>query len=216
MVFAPADFRSLPRVRVMATVISGNNGHAPDDAALLTAIVARDKQAFHALYERYAGQCLGLAMRVMNDRAASEDVLQDAFLKIWHNADKFDIGRGSVKTWVFTVVQRSAIDALRRRRARPTLAIDAPEYEDWDLPDQEANVHESVVASISQARIRGALGEMPEQLRSLVELAYFKGMTHREIAEHLKEPLGTIHSRARQSINLLKKLVWNTVADDPA
>jgi RNA polymerase sigma-70 factor, ECF subfamily len=197
----------------MATVISGNNGQALDDAALLTAVAGRDKIAFQTLYERYAAQALGLAMRVLNDRAAGEDVLQESFLKVWHNADKFDATRGSVKTWVLTVVQRSAIDALRRKRARPTLAIDAPEYEDWDLTDEDANVHESAVSNISQARIRGALNEMPEQLRSLVEMAYFKGMTHKEIAEQLKEPLGTIHSRARQSINLLKKLVWTSVAD---
>jgi RNA polymerase sigma-70 factor (ECF subfamily) len=197
----------------MATVISGNNGHGSDDAALLLAIAGRDKTAFQTLYERYAAQALGLAIRMLGDRAAGEDVLQESFLKIWHNADKFDVARGSVKTWVLTVVQRSAIDALRRKRARPTLAIDAPEFEDWDLTDEDANVHESAVASISRARIRGALGEMPEQLRSLVEMAYFKGMTHKEISEHLKEPLGTIHSRARQSINLLKKLVWDSVSD---
>ncbi len=197
----------------MATVISGNNGRAPDDDELILAIANRDRIAFQTLYERYAAQALGLAIRVMNDRASGEDVLQESFLKIWHNAGRFDAARGSVKTWVLTVVQRSAIDALRRRQARPTVAIDAPEYEEWDLADDEVNVHESAVANISQARIRGALGEMPQQLRSVLELAYFKGMTHKEIAEHLQEPLGTIHSRARQSINLLKKLVWSSVVD---
>jgi RNA polymerase sigma-70 factor (ECF subfamily) len=196
----------------MVTVDMSGNGHLPEDAELLNGIAAQDRGSFHQLYERYAPQALGLATRVLGDRSAGEDVLQEAFLRIWHNASKFDVERGTVKTWVMTIVHRLAIDAVRRRQVRPSIAIDAPEYEDWDLPDEEANVHDAVYDKISHAQVHSAMSELPQAHRQIVELAYFKGLTHREIAEHLQEPLGTVHSRARQSITLLKKLLWNRVA----
>jgi RNA polymerase sigma-70 factor, ECF subfamily len=202
----------LQRDTVMETVITSSPDSQPDDAAILASIARKDRQAFHQLYDRYAPIALGLAVRVLNDKAAGEDVLQEAFMRVWHHADKFDPTRGNARSWLLTVVHRLAIDALRRRQARPAVQLDAPENEDWDLPDEEANVHDTVLASLSQTQVRQALHGLNKDMRQVVELSYYKGMSHREIAAHLNEPLGTIHSRARQAILQLRKVLWETVA----
>jgi RNA polymerase sigma-70 factor, ECF subfamily len=197
----------------METVEMHQESSQFEDAELIGRVAQGDRQAFQALYDRYGSQALGLAMRVLDDRAAGEDVLQEAFMRIWRHADKFDVARGSAKTWILTVVHRLAIDALRRRKARPALQIDAPEYEDWDLPDDTFSVHELVQATLSRAHVHEAMCQLPAAHRTVIELAYFKGMTHREISEHLSEPLGTIHSRVRQSLILLKKMLWGKEVD---
>jgi RNA polymerase sigma-70 factor, ECF subfamily len=199
------------RDTVMKPVETPNVDAEIDDATLILRIAQQNRAAFHSLYDRYAGHALGLAARVLNDTALGEDVVQEAFMRIWHNANKFDVTRGSAKTWILTVVHRLAIDSHRRRQARPTLLIDAPEYEDWDLPDEGASVPEAVESRLSQQQVQQAMCALPEAHRSILELAYFKGMTHREIADHLSEPLGTVHSRVRQGMILLKKMLWNKV-----
>jgi RNA polymerase sigma-70 factor, ECF subfamily len=193
-------------------VITSSPHSQPDDAAILASIARKDRQAFHELYDRYAPIALGLATRILDDKAAGEDVLQEAFMRIWHHANKFDPARGNARSWLLTVVHRLAIDALRRRQARPAVQLDAPENEDWDLPDEDANVHDTVLASLSQTHVRQALRGLSKDMRQVVELSYYKGMSHREIAAHLNEPLGTIHSRARQAILQLRKVLWETVA----
>jgi RNA polymerase sigma-70 factor, ECF subfamily len=197
----------------METVEMHQESLEVDDAELIHRVAREDRQAFQALFDRYGSQALGLATRVLDDRAAGEDVLQEAFMRIWRHAAKFDVTRGSAKTWILTVVHRLSIDALRRRKARPALQIDAPEYEDWDLPDEASNVHDQVQTALSSANVKEALCNLPEAHRTVIELAYFKGLTHREISEHLAEPLGTIHSRVRQSLILLKKMLWGKEVD---
>ncbi len=182
-----------------------------DDATLITLIARRDRDAFHSLYDRYAGQALGLASRVLDDTALGEDVVQEAFMRIWHHADKFDVARGSAKTWLLTVVHRLGHRFPQTASVAPDGADRRAGYEDWDLPDEGAGVAETVETRLSQQQVQLALCALPEAHRSILELAYFKGMTHREIADHLAEPLGTVHSRVRQGMILLKKLLGTKV-----
>jgi RNA polymerase sigma-70 factor (ECF subfamily) len=182
-----------------------------DDQTLIAHIARGERWAFEALYERYADQALGLAMRMLRDRAVSEDVLQDAFWRVWQRAAHFDHERGNVRAWLLTIVHRLAIDVQRRNMARPVVEMDAHDDHEWDIEDHEADVSEYAVASISSAEVRKALADLPEKHRTVIELAYFHGMTHREIAERLGEPLGTIHSRALQGMAALKQLLRQRV-----
>lgn len=184
-----------------------------DDNALLLRVAQQDRQSFQTLYERLSPQALGLAVRILDDRAAGEDVLHDAFVRVWKHAEKFDPERGSARTWLLTIVHRLSIDALRRRRSKTTVAIDAPEHEDWDLPDEDANTHDTAMTNLSRTHVLSAMNGLPDSHRQIIELAYYRGMTHREIALHLDEPVGTVHSRVRQSMMLLKKLLWPKVGD---
>jgi RNA polymerase sigma-70 factor, ECF subfamily len=200
------------RDTVMTSVSSATPFAASEDVELLRRVAQQDRQAFHELYTRYASLSLGVAMRVVDDRAAAEDVLQEAFIKVWHQAGRYDPKLGNVRNWLLVVVHRQSIDALRRRQSRPALYIDAEQHEDWDIADEETDVHAEVIENLSHARVRAAMSGLPDAHRRIIELSYFKGMTHREIASHLDEPLGTVHSRARQAMVQLKKLLWHHVS----
>lgn len=188
-----------------------------DDARLLRLVALQSRDAFELLYDRYAGQVYGVAQRILEDRTASEDVTQEAFLRLWRHAEQFDAERGNARSWLLTIAHRMAIDALRRRRARRALELErdsgqdtldgagaGPEAE-WDILDEETNVHEEAHLNISRQRVRQAIAGLPEPHRRVIELAFFSGLTHREIAERLGEPLGTVHSRARQAMLLLRQ-----------
>lgn len=199
-----------------ARPMMGSDTHA-DDARLLRLIALQSRDAFEMLYDRYAGQVYGLVQRILEDRAASEDVTQEAFLRLWRHAEHFDAERGNARSWLLTIAHRMAIDALRRRRARRALEMDREAGQDasdnsgsaleaeWDILDEEANVHEEAHLNISRQRVRQAIAGLPEPQRRVIELAFFSGLTHREIAERLGEPVGTVHSRARQAMLLLRQ-----------
>lgn len=203
-------------VKTFQTTVTPPNIHA-DDTELLRLVALRSRDAFELLYDRYAGQVYGLAQRVLEDRAASEDVTQQAFLRLWRHAEHFDAERGNVRSWLLTIAHRMAIDALRRRRARRTLDLDRDSGQDthdgagidpeaeWDILDEDANAQEAAHLNLSRQRVRQAIAGLPEQHRRVIELALFSGLTHREIADRLGEPVSTAHSRARQAMLLLRQ-----------
>ena len=193
-----------------------------DDARLLHQVAQQDRDAFVALYDRYAGQVYGVASKILEDRAASEDVACEAFLRLWQQADQVDAGQCSVKDWLLAVAHRRAIDALRRRRARrlldPNVAHDgaSAEHPAGDVDAQDAyyldeyvsesdGAHEATHVNIPRQRVRQAISGLPEASRRVIELAFFSGLTHYEIAERLGEPLSAVHSRARQAMALLRQ-----------
>jgi RNA polymerase sigma-70 factor (ECF subfamily) len=184
------------------------NHSTADENTLLSCIAQGDRAAFEALYDRCAGHAMGLAMRMLRDRAASEDVLQEAFWRVWQHASKFDPALGNARSWLLTIVHRLAIDAQRRHIAQPIVEIDAHETE-WEIEDQDADVSAHAFNNISSQQVRMAIAGLPEKQRSVIELAFFHGKTHREIAELLGEPLGTVHSRALQGMAALKQALWH-------
>ncbi len=178
----------------------------PSDQELVAHIARGERWAFEILYERYVAQAFGLAMRMMQDRAAAEDVVQEAFCRVWQHAGHFNTeAGGNVRAWLLTIVHRVAIDAQRKRK--PDVEMDAHDEADWDFEDQEADVFEHAFASIATDRVRAAVSQLPERHRKVIELSFFWGLTHREIAEQLGEPLGTVHSWALQGMNRLKSLL---------
>jgi RNA polymerase sigma-70 factor (ECF subfamily) len=160
----------------------------------------RDPDAMEALYDLVSRRAFGLAFRMLGDSQSAEDVLQESFLSIWRAAERIDHSRGRLQSYVLTVVHRRAIDALRSRKAAP--AVELPE--DLPLPDERVDVAGTVASEIDAEAVRGALAALPEDQRQAVDMAYFQGLTHVEIADALNLPLGTVKSRLRLAVDKLR------------
>lgn len=179
----------------------------PDDA-LIARIVARDRDAFSLLFDRYAGKALGFATRITGDQALAEDVIQEAFWRVWQRAGSFDPVRASFSTWLMGIVHHCAIDALRRQRCRITpVELEAADHELHLTCDENADVAECAWLRIAGEQVRRALAQLPAAQRVVIELAFFAGFSRQEIAAHLNEPLGTVHTRARLGMNKLKDML---------
>jgi RNA polymerase sigma-70 factor (ECF subfamily) len=167
------------------------------DTALVSAIRSGDQGAMAALYDRYSSIVYSVALRVLGDTGAAEDILQDVFMQLWRNPGSFDSSRGSLGAWLAVISRNRAIDALRRRR---------PES---DVDDVVVSVAPDLAAEADRARVaekvRGLLGTMPVPQRAALEMAYFEGLTHTEIAAKTGEPLGTIKTRIRAGLTALRK-----------
>lgn len=175
----------------------------PEEAALMQRISQRDQTALADLYDRYAGRVYALALRVLEDAALAEEVTQDTFLKVWDQADRWDAARGKLSTWLLTLARYTAIDRLRReRRLAPLHQVD---IDDLAYMLGEASITDGV-EWLSADALRPLLAQLPREQLEAIELAYFKGMSHSEIAAHLRQPLGTIKSRIRLGLNALRAL----------
>jgi len=171
----------------------------PSDVSLVTAIRSADQGAMAALYDRYSSIVYAVALRVLQDTGAAEDVLQDILMQLWRNPGLFDASRGNMAAWLAVITRHRAIDALRRRR---------PEN---DIADVVVSVETDFAGDADRSRamdrVRGALQTMPTPQRSALEMAYFEGLTHNEIAEKTGEPLGTIKTRIRTGLLSLRKVL---------
>ena len=177
-------------------------GAAPSDSELLARVGAGDDAALGVLYDRYGGAAFGLAFRMLGDRGTAEDIVQEAFLAVWRRGSTFDLGRGSVKAWLLSIVRNAAIDRTRGRHRHQLgeVAIDDVAYR---LASED--VWDDVARNIDRENVRKALGTLPPEQRETLELAYFGGLTQAEIAERTGEPLGTIKSRARLGLRRLER-----------
>jgi RNA polymerase sigma-70 factor (ECF subfamily) len=168
------------------------------DVALVAAMHSGDEQAMSALYDRYSGIVYSVALRVLGDTGAAEDVLQEVFMQLWRSPGVFDSSRGHLGPWLALIARNRAIDALRKRR---------PET---DIDDVAVAVHLDMTGDADRARamerVREALGAMPTGQRSALEMAYFEGLSHSEIASKTGEPLGTIKTRIRSGLMTLRKV----------
>lgn len=172
-----------------------------DDTLLAERIRSGDQEALGKLYDRYAPYAMGLALRVVRDRFAAEDVVHDAFVAIWQRIDRFDPARGSLRAWLLTVVRNRAID--RVRGARPTMDVDAADEQSL-LRTGPNPTWELALARISAAEVRGVLDRLPPEQREAIELAYFDGWTYREIARLTGVPVGTASGRLRLALAKLR------------
>ncbi len=176
----------------------------PEHAAerlLLQATARGDQAAFAALYDRLNGPLFALCLRVLHDEGAAEDALQEAFANIWRNAPKYDPARGSAFTWAVHITRCKAIDHFRARGRR------LPETKLDPLPEKapEGQVETSPAERNELAqRVRQIVAALPEDQSRAVDLAFFGGLTHSEIAEHLGEPLGTVKARIRRAMLKLR------------
>jgi len=179
-------------------------GTAADDADrdVLERVASGELDALEELYDRYRTMAYSIALRITTDAALAEDVVQDAFLGAWRNANRYLEGRGSVKTWLLSIVHHRAVDAVRRRR--PTS----------ELPDGEVtpplaltmpDIWPEVAGRLDRESVRSALGGLSEAQREALELAYFGGLTQQEIAARTGAPLGTVKSRMRLGLLAMRR-----------
>jgi len=178
--------------------------HLSDEA--LVALVARgDEGGLAVLYDRFGPTAYGLALRVVRDPSLAEDAVQEAFMNVWRQADRFVPDRGKASTWVLTFAHRRAVDVVRREQRRRTDPLpDTPIEGEALATDEEAWLR------LQRERVQAALRRLPDQQREALELAYFGGFTQSELAERLGEPLGTIKSRMFTGLGRLRELLDDT------
>ncbi|HUB05121.1 MAG TPA: sigma-70 family RNA polymerase sigma factor [Solirubrobacteraceae bacterium] len=172
------------------------------DEELMQLVHDGDVQAFEVVFDRHSSAAFSLAYRMCGRRAAAEDIVQDAFLSLWRSGSGYDPTRGSVRSWVLSVVHNRAVDAMRRVGAKAGR----------DVPDEgiaerlpAADVTDAEVVRRDDARqVRSALDELPADQRQVIELAYFGGFTHNQIAEMLDLPPGTVKGRMRLGLTKLR------------
>ena len=178
---------------------SADRNPMPSDLALVAAIRSGNQEAMAALYDRYSSVVYPVALRVLQNTSAAEDVLQDIFLQLWRNPAAFDASRGNMAAWLAVIARHRAIDALRRRK---------PED---DFENVVLSVQPDLALDADRARamtkVREAFDAMSPSQRSALEMAYFEGLTHAEIAQKTGEPLGTIKTRIRTALLSLRKVL---------
>jgi len=164
------------------------------DRAVLARVADGELDALQDLYDRYRTMAYSIALRITADAALAEDVVQDAFLGAWRNAGRYVEGRGTVKTWLLSIVHHRAVDAVRRRRPTSELPdVETPPPAALTVPD----IWGEVAGNLDRAEIASALATLSEVQREAIELAYFSGLTQVEIADKTGAPLGTVKSRIR-------------------
>jgi RNA polymerase sigma-70 factor (ECF subfamily) len=187
-----ADIRNLADEEAMQLVQDGN------------------PRAFELIYDRHGGAAFSLAYRMVGNRVTAEDITQEAFLSIWRSRLRYDQARGSVRTWVLGIVHNRAIDALRRNvvhdRRRETMEGVEERHEARERTDVE-------VARREEARsLRTALDTLPDDQRRTIELAYFGGFSHSQIADLLNEPIGTVKGRMRLGLEKMRRQLSEGIA----
>ncbi len=172
------------------------------DEEVMQLVQKGDPRAFELLYDRHGGAAFSLAYRMAGKQAAAEDVVQEAFLSIWRSRLRYDKTRGSVRTWVLGIVHNRTIDALRKGKVHESRREKFEGIEEHQEAPERTDVE---AARREEARsVRSALDTLPEEQRRTIELAYFGGFSHSQIAELLDEPIGTIKGRMRLGLDKLR------------
>jgi len=175
------------------------------DRALVLRIERRDSDALAALYDRYSARLLGLALRIVMDPTEAEEVLQDVFFQVWRVAGSYDASRGPVLAWLLVLTRSRAIDRVRARR--PAARAGVRRLDDVAEPRSSEDVEAGSVTREWEALCRAAIAELPPDQHRALELAYFEGLTHQEIAERTSSPLGTVKTRVRLGLMKLRERV---------
>lgn len=190
--------------------VAESNMAQPTDQSLLLRIQKGDEEALLAFHDRYASLVYSVAYRVLGESPAAEEVTQDTFMQIWRKAQTYDESKGAVVTWLVTIARRMAIDAYRKRQRRPLSAA--------LLTDEQLDLWENLLETDDGGDLRrnliAVMEQLPTEQRQALELAYFYGMTHSEMADYLQLPLGTIKTRIRAGMQKLR-LAWLDAVQHP-
>jgi RNA polymerase sigma-70 factor (ECF subfamily) len=175
------------------------------DGDALAAAVSGDGTGLATLYDRYSRVVYSLALRIVQEQAEAEDVVQEVFAQMFRQSERYDSRRGSVSSWLLTIARTRAIDHVRARKRLPNGRFGRePEAAAENVPDPRANQESQTLTDEQVQRVRRALGDLPAEQRRALELAYYDGLSQSEIAERLKEPLGTVKSRIRAAMMRLR------------
>jgi RNA polymerase sigma-70 factor (ECF subfamily) len=176
-----------------------------DDEALVVRLRDKDTEAFAALYDRHSRLAFGLAYRMLGEPSAAEDVVQDAFLSVWRQAGTFRPEKSAARTWILSIVHHRAVDHLRGAKGRE-VAGGAPDGTP-ERADDRVDVEHEAHLSLEGARVRTALRALPREQQQAIELAYFDGLSHSEIARELEVPVGTVKGRLRIGLQKMKAIL---------
>jgi RNA polymerase sigma-70 factor (ECF subfamily) len=172
------------------------------DEELMALVAGNDAEAYEVVLERHADAAFSLAYRICGRRPLAEDIVQDAFLAVWRSGARYDRTRGSVRTWTLGIVHNRAVDALRRNSVQERRRVSDEGIEETLEAVERTDLQ--AIASSTARELRGALGELPSEQRRVIELAYFGGFTHVEIASMLGAPVGTVKGRMRLGLHKLR------------
>ena len=192
---------------VLRPTLSFRDSSAPDlarlaDEDLMPLVQDGDQAAFALIFDRHAAAAFSLAYRMCGRRAMAEDIVQEAFLSLWRSGGRYDRSRGSVRSWVLSVVRNRTIDQFRRETVRTGKDVNAEGVvEQMQAPDDTSGEAER---RGDAAEVRSALDELPPDQRHVIELAYFGGFTHSQIADMLELPAGTVKGRMRLGLTKLR------------
>lgn len=179
------------------------------DRALVLRVAARDESGLAGLYDRYSAQVNGLALTILRDPALAEEVTHDVFLRVWERPEAFDPARGTFAGWLFRVARNRAIDLLRRHRESSLGDLESGPGA-W-IADPDPTPEEQTLTGLRRLEVLNALDSLPADQRRLLEMAYYTGLSQREIAERLERPLGTVKSQIRSA---MRRLADRLVATD--
>lgn len=174
-----------------------------DDNTLMERLLRHDQRALIELYERYGKAVYSLAYRIVQNAPMAEEVTQDTFMKVWEKMATFDPARGKLKNWLLAITQFTAIDRLRKEHRQPAMIGEAI---DEDSVDALVSRHVDSVRWQEESMLHMLVSQLPSEQAMLIELAFFQGMTHMEIAEKTQIPLGTVKTRVRAGLQKLKAL----------
>lgn len=185
---------------------SKKSSYQEGDRTLIQQIGAGDPKVFSILYERYKTLVFSLAIKITGSHETAEDITLDVFTQVWKNADKYHSEKGSVKGWIASIARYRSIDTLRRRKVRSD--INRPQWSDVQLETLPSNDNPGEALELEETRhkVSDAIAILPKDQQEVLALAYFKGYTHRQIAEALNEPLGTIKTRIRLGLQKLRQI----------
>lgn len=187
---------------------------ALSDVDLIGRVSEGDAQALEVLYDRYSRVVYSFALRIVGDPQIAEELLQEVFLRAWQQGKAFRETRGAFVTWLLSITHNMAIDEVRKRRRRPQKAdSEEPEQVLAAVQDTSQDVEGEVWLTSLRTTIERAMTQLPSAQREAIELAYFQGLTQREIAERLNEPLGTIKTRMRLGIQKLREQLGDQLGD---
>ena len=192
----------------------GQDGVIGSDARMLDLLARAEPEGIEMLYDRYSALAYTLAFRVLNDAGAAEDVVQEAFLSVWRRASTYRSDRGSLRTWVCSIVHHRALDRLRGRagRARQDLALEHAPIAVTSVSD----TWDQVVEVLEREQLKTALSELSMEQRETIELAYYGGYSQTEISDLMQVPLGTVKGRTRLALRKLRGLLELPVAEGMA
>jgi RNA polymerase sigma-70 factor, ECF subfamily len=176
-----------------------NNDHDPSDDLLLARVRDKNQQAMADVFDRYGGLVYSVAFRVLKEKEQAEDVTQEIFFQLWRRPDAFVQGRGSLGAWLLVVARNRAIDRIRRRKLT--------ESPDDVVLMSNANLASEAERNLLMEKVRSVLKNLPPEQQKSLELAYFEGLSHSEIAEQTGDPLGTVKTRIRQALIGLRKVL---------
>lgn len=178
----------------------GATGELASDWSLLERVVQKDESALSALYDRYSGLVFSEAKRILRDTGAAEEILQDLFYQVWRTAERFDAARGSLAGWLLVAARNRSISRLRRKTGKT-------EELDVNGVSFRFELESAAAQNLLLAKVRTAIGSLPEPQRQALDFAYFEGMSHSEIAEKTGQPLGTVKTRIRSAMETLKQVL---------